>query len=131
MPVYLYTLPAPFSYSHCHFDGVNFSNDWITISDGTLTINTAYSWDGCTPKWQPFGLFTIGTPDGALRYGKSWLHDQSLVHDVLCQFRHQLPFSQEQVTQIFSEHMQAVQWPLHRTYTFAVNHLGPQDFPNP
>ncbi len=130
MSVYLYTLSAPFSYSHYHFDGVTFSNEWITIADGILTIKTAYSWDGCTPKWQPFGLFTIGTPDGALRFGKPWLYYQSLVHDVLCQFRHQLPFNQEQVTQIFSEHMQGTKWPLHQLYTNAVTIFGPSDFQN-
>ncbi len=128
MPVYLYTLSASFSYSHRHFDSVSFSNNWIAIADGSLIVNAAYSWDGCTPKWQPFGLFTIGVPDGALRYGKPWLYFESLIHDVLCQFRAELPFTQQQVTQIFKEDLQRAKWPLWKLYTLGVNYLGPQDF---
>ena len=128
MTVHLYTLDAHYTYVHPIFSDITFKNQWINIESGTLTVNQLYSWDGCTPKIQPFGLFTIGTPDGALRFGKPWLYYCSLVHDALCQFRHELPFTQRQVTQIFSDHMQSAQWPLQRTYTFAVNHLGPQDF---
>lgn len=129
MTPYLYTLEKPFTHSHRHFNDLTYSNDWVSFEDGILTISPSYSWDGCTPKWQPLGLFTLGTPDGALRYGKPWVHDPSLVHDALCQFRQQLHFSQQQVTEIFDEHLIAVKWPLRKTYTFAVDKFGPQDFP--
>ncbi|MEM5528080.1 hypothetical protein WN093_04545 [Gammaproteobacteria bacterium AS21] len=128
MAVYLYTLDPPYRHVHTHFDGVEFSNQWITISNGRLTINSQYSWDGCTPKVQPLGLFTIGTPDGSLRFGKPWLYYPSLVHDALCQFRDELPFTKQHVIDIFEEHLQQVEWPLCTLYVAAVKRFGPQDF---
>ena len=128
MTVYLYTLLEPYTYEHQFLKGVEFSNQWIEISEGKLTVHANYSWDGCTPKWQPLGLFTIGVPDGALRNGKPWLYYESLIHDVLCQFRDCLPFTQQQVTQIFKEDLQRAKWPLCQLYTAGVNYLGPQDF---
>ncbi|EPJ56344.1 MAG: hypothetical protein OFPI_00110 [Osedax symbiont Rs2] len=131
MNTYLYTLKKPFEFRHRHFNNVDFEREdvkWLIIKGGKLTISAEYSWDGCTPKWQPFGLFTIGTPDGALRHGVPWIYHPSLVHDVLCQFRKILPFTQEQVTEIWSEHLQEVKWPLHAVYTYAVDKFGPQDF---
>jgi hypothetical protein len=128
MPVYLYTLELSYQHSHALFDGIEFKNEWISINNGELTIHSKYSWDGCTPKAQPFGLFTIGTPDGSLRFGKPWLYYPSLVHDALCQFRDDLPFTKQQVIQIFEEHLQQVEWPLCTLYVAAVKHFGPQDF---
>ncbi|NQZ32530.1 MAG: hypothetical protein HRU06_14780 [Oceanospirillaceae bacterium] len=124
----LYCLPKPYRFRHSLLAGVQFKNQWLTIKNGTLTIATHYAWDGCTPKYTILGLFTIGIPDGTLRNGLPWLYHPSLVHDVLCQFRHQLPFTQQQVTQIFNDHLHAVNWPLTTLYTTAVTLLGPQDF---
>lgn len=74
------------------------------------------------------GLFSIGTPDGALRHGVPWTYYASLVHDVLCQFRHEIPLSQQQVTQIFKEQLEESKWPLTKLYVMAVTKLGPKDF---
>ena len=128
MAVFLYRLKQSYSYVHPVLNDVSFANQWVDITNGCITIKKNYAWDGCTPKWQPLGLLTIGTPDGVLRFGKPWLYHSSLIHDVLVQFRKELPFTQQQVTQIFKEHMQQTKWPLWRIYTAAVNYLGPQDF---
>ena len=126
--VFLYRLDQDYTHAHPILARFDYANDHIEIKDGVLTIKKGYAWDGCTPKWQPFGLVTFGTPDGALRFGKPWLYHPSLVHDALCQFRHELPFTQAEVTQIWRDHLKRDRWPLWRAYTFAVNHFGPQDF---
>ncbi|RXJ74388.1 hypothetical protein CS022_04090 [Veronia nyctiphanis] len=117
-----------YRYSHPEFEGVIFKNDWLMIKDTTLTINAGYAWDGATPKWQPFGLFTVGTPDGALRFNLPWTYQATLVHDALTQFRDTLPLSKRQVTQIFDDQLYELKWPLRKLYVWAVDRFGPQDF---
>ena len=128
MGAYQYCLEEDYTYCHTAFKGVSFSNGWLTIADGKITIYKGYAWDGCSPKIYVFGLFIIGTPDGALRFGKPWTYYASLVHDVLCQFRHDIPLSKEQVTQIFNDQLLEAKWPLRRPYVKAVDKLGPQNF---
>ena len=128
MHVWRYQLSEPYSYHHPEFEGVAFSNDWVTVQDGQVTITTGYSWDGCSPKRYVLGLVTLGTPDGALRFGKPWTWEASLVHDVLCQFRKDIPLSKQQVTKIFNDQLAESKWPLRRLYVWAVDKLGPQDF---
>ncbi|MFD2179599.1 hypothetical protein [Veronia pacifica] len=128
MKVWIYYLSEPFHYQHQAFGDVEFSNAWFSIKDQTLTIRSGYAWDGATPKWQPLGLFTVGTPDGALRCGLPWTYHATLVHDVLCQFRHQLPLSKQQVNQVFDDQLRELGFPLRALYVWAVNKFGPQDF---
>lgn len=128
MSVWLYKINRPFSYQHPELSTIDFENTWLTIRDGQLTIASEYAWDGCSPKISLFGLWTIGTPDGALRYGKPWTYYASLVHDVLCQFRHEHPLTQKQVTTIFQDMLTEVHWPWRKVYVWAVDYLGPQDF---
>ncbi len=128
MKVYRYRLNTLYIFRHRCLTDIHFKNQWLSISQSVMEINTSYAWDGCTPKWQPFGLFTVGVPDGADRFGKPWLYYPSLVHDVLCQFRHQIPLSQRQATQIFDDHLLEIKWPLRRLYVWGVKYLGPQDF---
>ncbi len=128
MHVWRYQLSKTYHYKHSIFEGITFANDWLSISDGKISIQSGYAWDGCSPKCDLFGLFTIGTPDGTLRFGKPWTYHASLVHDVLCQFRHDITLSKQQVTQIFNDQLAECQWPLRRLYVWAVNTFGPQDF---
>ncbi len=128
MKVWRFQLSESYQYKHPLFEGVTFANDWVSISDGQLTIQSGYAWDGCSPKRYLFGLFTIGTPDGTLRFGKPWTWEASLVHDVLTQFRQEIPLSKQQVTQIFNDQLAESKWPLRRLYVWAVDKLGPQDF---
>ncbi|EGG93500.1 hypothetical protein IMCC1989_1159 [gamma proteobacterium IMCC1989] len=128
MSVYQYYLEEDHIYRHPAFKGVSFSNGWVSIANGQIIIYKGYAWDGCSPKKHLFGMFIIGTPDGALRFGKPWTYYASLVHDVLCQFRHHIPLSKEQVTQIFNDQLLEAKWPLRRPYVWAVDNFGPQNF---
>jgi len=126
--VYLYKLKEPETFKHPLLEGIEHHNEWCSISHGKITIRTGYAWDGCSPKYDVLGLFVIGTPDGRMHEGKRITHDASLVHDVLCQFRHEIPISKEATIQIFSDMLNDVCFGAEPIYTAAVTHLGPQDF---
>lgn len=125
---YKFKLDSEYSYKHRYFSGIQYINDWFSIENGVLCVKSEYVWDGCTPKFHIMGLFSIGTPDGALRHGVPWTYYASLVHDVLCQFRYEIPLSQRQVTQIFKEQLEESKWPLTKLYVMAVTKFGPKDF---
>lgn len=128
MPVYRYLLEQDWSYQHDNFQGISKQHPWFTLEKGLLTVHKNYAWDGCSPKMYIFGVCTIGTPDGAMRFGRPWTYYASLVHDVLCQFRHDLPLTKHQVVEVFDDQLNASSFPLRHLYTWVVNHLGPQDF---
>lgn len=100
MSAYLYQLTTSFTHQHPLFVGVEFNKAWLFIRNDQLIIKRYYARDSCTSKWQPLGLFTLDIPDGSLRYVKPWVCGPSLVHNALCQFLQQLPFSQQQATEI-------------------------------
>lgn len=125
---WLYCLDAPYTITHPLLNGIEFSNDWVVISGGKMTISARYAWDGCTPRYHVAGLVSIGVPNGILRLGKPWTYFASLVHDVFCQFRYQIFISKQSVVQIFDDILKRDKWPLRRPYVFAVDRLGPQDF---
>ena len=95
---------------------------------GRLIIRTGYAWDGCTPKFSILGLVVLGVPDGRLRHNVPMTYHASLVHDALCQFRHEIPITKQQVNAIFNDMLWEVGFPLRRLYVGAVNKFGPQDF---
>lgn len=128
MKVWKFRLDESFEYIHPSLKGVEFTHDIAAISDGKITVSKGYAWDGATPKRHIFGLFIIGIPDGALRFGKPWTYHATLVHDVLTQFRHELPLSKSQATHIFNDQLKEAKWPLRKLYVLAVDKLGPQDF---
>lgn len=125
---WLYQLERDYSYKHPLLNGIEFENAWIKINNGTLTIKQRYAWDGCTPKWQVFGVWWVGVPDGILRLGKPWMYFASLIHDALCQFRDKIAISKRAVTQIFNDVMERDKFPLRPIYRWFVDRLGPQDF---
>jgi len=125
---YKFKLENTYAYQHKLLIGIYLSNNWCNINDGILIIKKGYAWDGCSPKHSAFGLFLFGTPDGVLKEGKPWTYYQSLVHDVLMQFRLELPLSKEQTSTIFRDHLNSVKWPLTKQYVWAVNKLGPQNY---
>lgn len=74
-------------------------NGFVTLSkDGLLRINgsrkNGYAWDGCTPKIQFLDL-VFGVPDGKLDFytEKPITYYASMVHDVLYQFKDEIPIS--------------------------------------
>ena len=116
------------TFEHPALLGVSFRNDWIVIANGRMKVSAGYAWDGCSPKYQLLGVWSIGTPDGVLREGEAWMYEPSLVHDALCQFRIELPITKAQSVQIFHDMMLERNWPLRRLYTWVVDKFGPQDW---
>ncbi len=85
-----------------------FNNPWLEISEnGDIIIKgthaNGYAWDGCTPKFNIFDLFLIGTPDGRtiVNTGKPITYYASLIHDILCQFRKDIGISRRQADKVF------------------------------
>lgn len=86
----------------CSLDG------FFEIVDAqTIQINgkqcTGYAWDGCSPKFNVFDLFIIGTPDGLIdpKTGKPITYYASLVHDVLLQYQDLHNLSRKEIDGVF------------------------------
>lgn len=126
--VYRYKLKNDYTYRHPVFDGIEFENAWCRIHNGELTVKKGYATDGCSPKWQPLGLITIGTPDGALHFGLPWTYWASLVHDVLCQFADQIAICRNDATRVFKDILIRDEWPLTPVYVGFVHVFGPRNF---
>lgn len=123
-----YTLAYDYGIHTIHLRDIHFENKWLTIKDGDLVIKTGYAWDGCSPCLSILGLFYLGPPDGAQLLGNPATYHASLVHDALCQFRHQIPISKATSVAIFRELLDKVKFPLARLYATAVALFGPQAF---
>lgn len=89
--------------------GVHFKeeNGWLEIdTSGRIFINAScfdgYAWDGCTPKFVLLDLI-FGTPDGKLDYGteKPITYFASMTHDLLYQFKRDLPLSRKDCDTLF------------------------------
>ncbi len=132
MKHYKYRLAHDITFTIPELEWTHAQFNFVTIERGTLTIRADYCWDGCSPKkvlsLGPL-VTVVGTPDGPLRHGKPWTNDASLVHDVLCQYRHRLPLTKAQVVGIFERMLRQVRWPATDWYVYAVDRWGPQDFP--
>ncbi|OBT07146.1 hypothetical protein A9267_14875 [Shewanella sp. UCD-FRSSP16_17] len=74
---------------------------------GDITVKGSrekgYAWDGCTPKVNCFDLCLLGVPDGRklVNTGKPITYYASMVHDVLCQYRHEIPITRKQADDVF------------------------------
>ena len=126
-----YKLATPFEKSTPHLIGVDFSNEWITIRHGRITIQAGYAWDGCSPTWN-LGPLWFGPWDGPLTSeGKPVTFYATLVHDALCQFRPDIPnLSKKQTVDLFRSLLVesgAPTWMI-RTYPWAIDRFGPQNW---
>ena len=128
MKAWKYKLDKAYTLTHPILAGITYSNDWVKISNSKMVISKDYAWDGCSPKFTFLGLFSFGTPDGISYLGYPWLYHPSLVHDVFCQFRKEIPISKEHVVTIWEDMLVARKWPLTKLYVFFVDKFGPQDF---
>ncbi len=124
----LYRLAAPYRYKHPALIGVNYANRWCVISGGEIVVQPGYAWDGCTPKFDIAGLGVVGVPDGRLYQGLPITYYPSLVHDVFCQFKHEIRISKAAVVQIFNDMLKERQFGARVLYVTAVDWLGPQQF---
>ena len=70
MNKYKYTLPENYNYYNERLKNVYYSSDWLHISNGYITIDKGYSWNGCSY-----------VPDFKGTYYAS------LVHDALYQYK--------------------------------------------
>lgn len=124
----LYRLPEHYITYHPALKKVQFDNHWCHISEGSIWIRQGYAWDGCSPKLDIAGLLTIGIPDGRLYNGLPMTYFPSLVHDVFCQFRDEIPVTKEQTLTIFNDMLEEVGFLPRPFYVAAVKHLGPKRF---
>lgn len=123
-----YALANDYGHASPQLHGIDFENDWVTIHRGNIVIKAGYAWDGCSPCISVLGLFYLGTPDGAHHLGVPATYHASLVHDVLCQWKKEIPISKAATVALFHDLLLEVRFPLAGLYAFAVNRLGPQDF---
>lgn len=123
-----YALSDDFGYSSPLLAGITFENRWVCIRDGNIGIKAGYAWDGCSPCISVLGLFYLGTPDGTEHLGRPATYHASLVHDVLCQWKADIPISRAATIAIFEQLLLDVRFPLARLYAWAVERFGPTGF---
>ena len=138
MTVWRYKLEHTEWYVSKHLEGLSFWSPWGSIKDGTITIPRDYCWDGCSPKvkipggkFLPRGIY-LGIWDGQLgTNGRPQAWRASLVHDLLCQYKHDIKgLTKEKTTGIFNDILKEDGFPdwLRWLYVKAVWCFGPQKF---
>lgn len=117
---------------------VSYAGEWLEIRHCRLAIRKGYAWDGCSPSFRlpggpllPGGAW-FGPWDGPLRPdGRPVCWRASLVHDALCQFRHEIQgLTKEPTVTLFARMLRedgAPAW-MSKPYPAAVNRFGPQDW---
>ena len=129
-----YVLHRRVAAHHRALSGISFGNQWLQICCGVVRIQAGYAWDGCSPSIAiPGTRLWLGIYDGPLMSdGRPAAWRASLLHDALCQFRHDIPgLTREAATTVFATELHdsmAPTW-MQRVYPSAVRLLGPQDFP--
>jgi len=97
------------------------SDGWLKIEkNGKIIIKASnergYAWDGCTPKVEFFDL-VFGAPDGRMDFstGKPMTYYASMVHDILYQFKKEVPISRKDADVLFKEILKEAKfkpWPI-------------------
>lgn len=129
-----YVLQRRVAAHHRALSGIDFDNQWLQIRSGLVRVQPGYAWDGCSPAVRiPGTRLWLGVPDGpTMDDGRPAAWRASLLHDALCQFRHDIPgLTQAAATAVLASELhdaQAPDWMQH-LYPAAVRLLGPQDFP--
>jgi hypothetical protein len=107
-----------------------FANEWLRIdNDGTITVLASreggYAWDGCSPKWHFLDLM-FGTPDGRFDHTteKQITYYASMFHDVMYQFKEQIPLSRLEADIIFQLNLMKAKFLLQALYFFGVRTGG-------
>ncbi|NYT62349.1 hypothetical protein H0A66_08495 [Alcaligenaceae bacterium] len=129
-----YALEQPVTAICPLLSALDFANEWVTINGGWMRVSEGYAWDGCSPSIRvPGTRIWLGTPDGPLGAdGRPVSWRASLLHDALCQFRHEIPgLKQAIATGVFAQELVRADapWLMTSLYPAAVLWLGPRDFP--
>jgi hypothetical protein len=118
--------------------GVFFVNEWLRIEHGRIIIQPEYSWDGCSPTlklqgWRffPNGIW-FGPWDGPLgKDARPTTWKATLIHDVLCQFREEIPDLKKDATVALFKRLLVENdspfW-ISLIYPLAVDWFGPQEW---
>lgn len=128
---WIYQLQEDYTVYSKHLEGVEYENQWILITGGSITIRRHYAWDGCTPKYFLPVFGWVGVSDGPINdAGYPQAYHASLVHDALCQFRNNILINKESTLNIFKEMLVTDGFSQLRAtiYTKAVDWFGPQDW---
>ena len=80
-----YTLQKKFM-MYTGIKGFKYKDEFVTLKeDGAIIIERGYSWNGCTPKYDVFGV-VLGAPEGIInKRGYPTTYFPSCVHDVFYQ----------------------------------------------
>lgn len=100
--------------------GHNFVCEWFRLFEGgKIIIKKGYSWDGCSPKVKIFGKI-IGTWDGK----NNSTYYASMLHDVLYQYKREIPFSRLEVDKQFKKDLEKINFKYTNIYYFFVRKFG-------
>ena len=129
--IWRYQLPEAYHFQSPHLQGIEFANHWVTIMDAEMVVSKLYAWDGCSPTYYVPVFGWVGTPDGKRdEKGIPQSYHASLVHDVLCQFRHDIPITKNASAFLFKNMLirDGFHPKVAALYATMVRHFGPQDF---
>lgn len=127
--IWRFQIEEPYERAVPQFDHLVFSNRWLTIVDGVLTVSAGYAWDGCTPAYYLPLVGWVSVPNGAKNaHGVPAAYHASLVHDALCQFREELDLSKADAVALFVQMLIEGGFPkwAARLYGRMVSWFGPQ-----
>jgi hypothetical protein len=106
--------------------GKDFANEWMSINaDGLIVVkgthDKGYAWDGCSPKLNFLHLIW-GTADGAMdfRTAKPFTYYASMIHDILYQFKKEVPVSRMEADILFAKILRKAGFIWWWLYGFAV-----------
>ena len=103
MGKYKFTLDEPLYTYSVELKDIYYSNKWIMVCNGFVTIKSGYSWDGCT--------FAIDTK-------KTYI--ASCVHDAMYQFK----IDRHKADLVFFDLLKSSGFEFAKLYFFAVRCLG-------
>lgn len=127
-----YQLTASLQHQDPALQDITFSNRWINIYQGQLTIHKGYAWNGINPKYYVNALSKpkhgdAGDADKSDSIRPSIYH-ACLLYDVLSQFHREMGLSRSQVIALIQPLLDHLNWPLRHLCLWAIQHLNAHFF---
>ena len=94
-PKYFYEVTDNVKFNTDLLKGIYFSNEWLYINNGAVTVSKGYVFNGASPRWEWFGC-EWGTPQGRELCGMRGF----CVHDALYQFRDAIGITKKKADKI-------------------------------